>query len=114
MVNSCCIVGCKKRSDKEKHLHFYRIPDGKTPLEEKRRRDWLSAIKRTDWKKPEWTTQRINKQRVCSYHFLSGQRSDDPNDIDWIPTRFDHNGAVPKQVLNGIKTIERRKSCSLI
>ena len=64
MVNSCCIFGCKKRSDKEKHLHFYRIPDGKTP-----------AIKRTDWKKPEWTTQRINKQRVCSYHFLSGQRS---------------------------------------
>ena len=62
MVNICCIIGCTRRSDREKNLHFYTIPKGKTPFEEKRRRDWLLAIKREDWNKPEWTMERINKR----------------------------------------------------
>ena len=110
----CCITGCENRNDVQKHLHFYKIPCKNTPFEQRRRRDWLQAIKRDDWKHPEWTESRINQQRVCSSHFVSGERSDDPNNIDWIPTKFTHAAAVPiNKLLAKKKNMDDRNKRSL-
>ena len=86
-----------------RNLHFFKIPCKNTPFEQRRRHDWLQAIKRDDWKHPGWTESRINQQRVCSSHFVSGERSDDPNNIDWIPTKFTHAATVPISKLLGKK-----------
>ena len=59
----------------------------------------MQAIKREDWKRLKCSESRISKQRVCSFHFISGERSDDPDNIDWIPTKFTHAAAVPIDTL---------------
>ncbi|KAK7110312.1 hypothetical protein V1264_014206 [Littorina saxatilis] len=77
MVNTCCIIGCTSRSNKENALAFLRIPKVDAggrhrDLLEKRRRAWLKKINRkniTDKTVKTWT-------RVCSKHFHSGKPAD--------------------------------------
>ena len=93
MGMNCCIRGCQYRSD---FIKFYKFSSKNTLFEQRRRRDWLQAIKRDDWKRLKWSESRISKQRICSFHFISGEMLDDPNNIDWIPTKFTHSTAVQR------------------
>ena len=71
MVRSCCAVGCTNRQEGEKkNLTFYRIPKGRTPIERRRRKDWVRAIRRADRK--TWTQEQISKAYICAEHFISG------------------------------------------
>ena len=72
MPKSCCAVGSSNRKEKEKKtLPFYNIPKGKTPIEKKRRDEWIRAIRREDWK--AWSHGKILKACICGEHFISGK-----------------------------------------
>ncbi|XP_056152613.1 uncharacterized protein LOC130127078 isoform X4 [Lampris incognitus] len=102
MPHSCCAVGCTNRKDgKNKHLHFYRVPKGKTPFEKRRRQAWIHAIRREDWKM--WSEDQISNAKICGEHFISGERSDDPEHPDWIPSVFKHTTAQNKAIVEKIK-----------
>ena len=74
----CVVVGCSKRSDRDKDVSFYRIPavnslHGKEDFElrKKRRDGYLAAISRENI-----DTSALDKYRICSRHFVSGKPAD--------------------------------------
>ena len=90
----CLIISCgnktrKKRSNVEK-VRFFCVPrvivnqgeyTGK--LTSERRRMWISAISREDL-----TDDILERVRVCSQHFVSGEAAKDWDrfNVDWVPT----------------------------
>ena len=73
MVNFCSVVGCSKRSNRDKDVSFYRIPaeishqgERTQELSKKRRDLWISRIGRADF-------QPNPHSRVCSRHFIGGK-----------------------------------------
>ena len=106
MVNFCAVIGCGKRADRDKGTSFYRLPSIIThqgeqtrQLSERRRREWLSAIRRQDIR-PE----NYEHTRVCSEHFISGKPSSlyQTTHPDWVPTkRLGHNEV--KETVGGMQ-----------
>ena len=86
----CVVLGCSKRSGRDREVHFYRIPKVITnrgrdikKLSKKRRACFLAAIKR------EGLTEKIlANDRICSRHFILGKPAPplDENNPDWLPT----------------------------
>jgi len=79
MPETCCIVGCSARRGRESRkagIRMFRIPSCR-----RRRAVWLRSISRNLWEPKKW-------DRVCNRHFVSGEPSDDPDDIDYRPTLF--------------------------
>ncbi|XP_060764178.1 uncharacterized protein LOC132873016 isoform X2 [Neoarius graeffei] len=58
----CCAPGCSNHQHTRQDLSFYRIP-----TDADRRRRWIAAINRKDW-------QPLVYQRLCSDHFVGGQK----------------------------------------
>ena len=116
MPHYCCITDCYNNSDKPecKNLRFYIMPKGKTPIEKKRRHDWLKAIKRKDFDRK--TDQQINNFRVCSAHFVSGARCTYTDNIDWVPTIFTHKAAVPVKEVTQVNILDECMTviCALV
>ncbi|XP_047138616.1 uncharacterized protein LOC124814720 [Hydra vulgaris] len=84
MPDSCCAIGCmNKRIKGDKNLSFYRIPFGNTETSKNRRVLWLQALKRKNW-----PISMIDNARLCSKHFISGKKSDNPNSPDYVPSVF--------------------------
>lgn len=86
----CIVVGCSKRSDRDKDVSFFRIPSvryGRSSeeleLSKKRREGFLAAISRADL-----TESKLENGRICSRHFVSGKPADhfDHLNPDWLPT----------------------------
>ncbi len=87
----CVVVGCSKRSGRDRDVSFFRIPkvvSGKGPqnlleLSMKRRAGYLAAISRIGV-----TDKILNNDRICSKHFISGKPADleDETNPDWLPT----------------------------
>ena len=73
MPDSCCAVGCTNRRIKESQIPFYRIPRSRTPIESKRRQEWIKAINRADW--TFCTDRQISNSRICGAHFVTGRFS---------------------------------------
>ena len=96
MVNFCAVIGCGKRANRDKDTSFYRLPaiithqgEQTRQLSEKRRREWLAAIRRQDIK-PE----NYEYTRVCSKHFIGRKPSPlyQTTHPDWVPSRcLGHN-----------------------
>ena len=78
MGKSCCAVGCTNRYSKGSPVHFYRFPD-----DSRRRAMWMTAVNRKEWVPNEhlW---------LCSEHFVSGEKSNDPLSPDYAPTIFQY------------------------
>ena len=73
MVNTCAVVGCGKRSDRDKEKSFYRLPaevshqgEKTRELSKKRRELWLSRPHRANFLPTSHT-------RVWSLHFVGGK-----------------------------------------
>ncbi|KAG5263786.1 hypothetical protein AALO_G00268550 [Alosa alosa] len=81
-MSGCCVNGCTNRYSTG-GLKFYRIPTGSRPFQSNRRRLWLQAIKREDWNE-----NIIKNARVCSAHFISGERSLNFSSPDFVPSVF--------------------------
>ena len=113
----CLMVGCGnktgKRSKKEaENGKFYRVPRVITTqgelvedLSSARRRQWISAISRADL-----TEEKIDNDRVCSKHFISGQPAKDWDrfNVDWTPT-LNLGHSKTKQPDMKVERAERRK-----
>lgn len=101
MPSSCCAVNCTNRkksgSSQSSTLTFYRIPNN-----EKRRQLWIAAIKRQSWSETS-----ISNARVCSAHFISGKKSDDPTNPDYVPSVFAHNKIKESSQQQKLKRHER-------
>ena len=76
MPVSCCAVNCTNHFKKGSGIKFYIIP-----ANDDKRRTWVRAIFRANWEPSKY-------DRLCGEHFVSGGPSDDPSDIDYVPSVF--------------------------
>ncbi|XP_041377658.1 THAP domain-containing protein 11-like isoform X2 [Gigantopelta aegis] len=81
MVVSCCVIDCTSRFDKDNPRSFFRIPKKPEP----RRKLWITAIKRASIVgRQQW--EPTDYDRVCYRHFITGEKSNDKNNPDYIPS----------------------------
>ncbi|XP_057690824.1 uncharacterized protein LOC130915103 [Corythoichthys intestinalis] len=100
MVKACVAVGCTNREDKRRDLKFYRIP-----REPERRARWTAAIRRENWA-PN------HHHRLCSSHFISGKKNDNPRSPDYVPSIFSYKKSSVKRARKEMaeKSASRQKS----
>ena len=99
MVKSCCAVGCTSRFSKGSGISFYRFP-----TEPKRRERWIAAVNRKDWAP-------TNYMWICSQHFVSGSKNDDPLSPNCVPSIFSFvKSPVKRKAADDMMRYERRKS----
>ena len=74
MVLKCSIYGCSNRKEREKDLHFYRLPsiishqgEETKKLTSDRRREWMAKIGQ------DFNNVNLDNVKVCSEHFVSGK-----------------------------------------
>ena len=80
-VVSCCAVSCANRYKKGSGLGFFHFPS-----DLQRRKPWVKAVSRAKWCPS-------THDRLCGHHFVGKNPSDDPNDVDFVPSVFaDHKG----------------------
>ena len=85
----CIVPGCSKRSDRDRDVSFFRIPDIRTrtkeehELSKKRQVGYLTAIPR------DLSCHDLSQIRICSRHFISGKPAyfNDTLNPDWVPTQ---------------------------
>jgi len=98
MPKSCCAVDCKLPYTKDCGVSFHRFP-----ADPDRRRRWIAALNRKDWEPNEYTW-------LCGRHFISGTKSDDPLDPDFVPSIFSHVSTPMKRKLQSrVSDYHRRK-----
>ena len=98
MVKSCCAVGCTNRSVKGCGVSFYRFP-----ADLDRRARWVSAVNRKNWQPTEHSW-------LCSSHFISGVKSDDPLSPDFVPSVFSYTtSSLKRKQINDLQSYRRRK-----
>ena len=85
MVKSGCAPGCENRWSTGTALSFYRFP-----ADQQRRAVWVSAVKRECWEPTEHSW-------LCSAHFVSGSKNNDPLSPDYVPSIFSHVRSPPKR-----------------
>ncbi|XP_076313352.1 THAP domain-containing protein 2-like [Tachypleus tridentatus] len=86
MVYSCCAFNCSNRHGQVENVSYYRFP--KDP---DRRRRWIAAVNRKTWTPTKHT-------RLCSKHFVSGTKSDDPLSPDYAPSIFHFTRSLLKRM----------------
>ena len=67
----------------DEKIKFYRFPTMKTEQTTGRHKKWITAMKRKDCPK---SVKQIDNARLCSKHFATVAKSDDPLHIDYIHT----------------------------
>ena len=88
----CCVVKCTNNVGRDSHrgIKFYRFPiNGK---DEARVEKWISRVNRREKDGSLWRPS--GSSRLCSAHFVSGSKIDDPDSPDYIPTIFPTTGYV--------------------
>ena len=91
-------MGCTNRSVKGCGLRFYRFP-----ADLDRRARWVSAINRKNWQPTEHSW-------LCSSHFISGAKCNDPLSPDFVPSVFAHTSSPQKgKRINDLQSYKRRK-----
>ena len=85
MGKSCSAVGCTNRYKKGSGIQFYRFPEDKV-----RRARWIAAVGRKNWKPTSYSW-------ICSVHFVSGCKSNNPLSPDYIPSIFEHVASPAKR-----------------
>lgn len=96
MGKSCCAVGCTNRFYKGSGVHFYRFPE-----DPERRSRWIAVVGRKDWKPNEYSW-------LCSAHFVSGEKSNNPLSPDYVPSLFAHvNSSLKQKRVRDLSRFER-------
>ena len=109
----CVVVGCSKRSGRDKDVSFYRLPKitastGSRVLElsKKHRAGYIAAISRG------YLTEKIlANDRICSRHFINGKPAclEDETNPDWLPTlNLGHSKVCGDQVQIGERWSRRK------
>ena len=87
-VNFFAVIGCGRRGDRDNDTSFYCLPSiishQGAQTSERRRREWLAAIRRQDIKPDNYP-----HTRVCSDHFIGWKPSTlyETAHPNWIPSR---------------------------
>ncbi|XP_075725607.1 uncharacterized protein LOC119178673 isoform X6 [Rhipicephalus microplus] len=79
---NCCVVGCPNTYDNSPTTWFYSFPD--RPRE--RRQQWIAAVRRESADGFLW--QPTQHSKICSHHFVNGEKSNDPRSPAYVPTLF--------------------------
>ena len=96
MGKSCCAIGCTNRYSKQSGIHFYRFP-----TDSARRARWIGSVGRKNWIPTEHSW-------ICSVHFISGAKSNDPLSPDYVPSVFSHvKGPIKRKRMKNIERYER-------
>ena len=85
MPKQCCAVNCSNIFVKGSEVQFYRFPadpEGKVS----------GAVNRKDWYPTEYTW-------ICSEHFVSGTKSNNPLAPNYVPSLFKHVRSLEKHRL---------------
>ena len=111
----CLIVGCSKRSGRDKDVSFYRIPKitmNNPRMEELSRRcreSLIVAISRSDL-----TDNILESDRTCSRHFITSKPAELENELhtDWLPTQTigPDSETDPVRSMARVERYERRLS----
>ena len=110
----CAVVGCSKRSDRDKDVSFYRIPTIRTgrgqqelELTTKCSTGYIAAISREGL-----CENALNQARICSNHFISGKPASLYDDLnpDWLPTQNLGHSKCKKRVLVSSERYERKRA----
>ena len=110
----CLVLGCSKRSGRDKDVSFYRVPKvitsrGKQEYEltKKRRDGFLAAISRDGLKKTI-----LENDRICSRHFISGKPAylHDQVNPDWLPSLHLGHSKKAEPRRENTERWERRKA----
>ena len=80
-MKSCCAVGCTKRSVNGCGVSFCHFPRQKKSFDSSHKSQKLAASEYS------W---------LCSSHFISGSKSDDPLSPDYVPSQFAHLASPAK------------------
>ena len=78
MVKSCCAIGCTNCYKKGSGIQFYIFPQDKV-----KRAQWIAAVEQKNWKPNSFSW-------ICSVHFVSGSKSNNPLSPDYVPSIFNH------------------------
>ena len=111
----CVVIGCSKRSGRDKDVSFYRIPkvvshrgEQEHELTKRRRAGFLAAI----FKGGLIGTRILENDRICSRHFISGKPAylyDEANP-DWLPSlHLGHAKRKPELHTEATERCDRRK-----
>ena len=76
MGKPCCAVGCTNWFLNGSSISFCRFL-----TEPERRERWIATVNRKDWAPANYTW-------ICSQHFVSGSKSDDPLSSNYVPLIF--------------------------
>ena len=87
MVKSCCAIGCHNTYIKGNGIKFYRFP-----ANSEKKAKWVAAVNHKDWIPNEHSW-------ICSEHFVTGERSDNPLAPNFVPTIFKHIDSPSKRKL---------------
>ena len=99
MVKKCCAVGCHNAYRKDSGIHFYRFP-----TDPERRSKWIAAVSRENWQPNEYSW-------LCSEHFVSGEKSNNPLAPNYIPTLFSHvESPVKSKMVARLEDFNRRQA----
>ena len=99
MVKNCCVVGCRNEYRIGSGIHFYRFP-----TDPECRSKWIAAISCADWQPNEYSW-------LCSEHFVSGEKSNNPLAPNYIPTLFSLvESPVKSKMVARLEDFNRRKA----
>lgn len=82
--NNCCVVGCSNTYKNSSATRFYSFPA--RPHERERRKQWIAAVRRESADGTPW--QPTKHSKICSRHFVNGEKSNDPRSPAYLPTLF--------------------------
>ena len=78
-------------------IHFYRFPE-----KAERRARWVAAVGRKNWAPNEHSW-------ICSVHFVSGAKSNDPLSPDYVPSVFSYTKSpVKRKLVSDMERYERK------
>lgn len=105
--SNCVVVGCQNNEglDKCRGIKFYRFPAG-----EERCEVWIRRINRRGSDGKLWRPSAHN--RICSEHFLGGEKSNDKSSPSFHPSLFPTQHVKPNTVADASRykrITERRK-----
>ena len=90
-------VGCANMYAKGSGIHFYCFPE-----KAERRARWIAAVGRKNWAPNEHSW-------ICSAHFVSGVKSNDPLSPDYVPSVFcDIKSQVKRKPSSDMERYERK------
>ena len=106
MPTTCCVVNCHSKGS---GIRFYRYPTDPSRL-----RQWLAFVSRQN---PDGSPREPGDgDRVCSFHFTSGEKSNIPSNPDYVPSVLPGCDGVKGMGNTSLSRFERaqHRSCSSV